>query len=163
MFLFISIQTLGSSHGKWPGLKYYVTMGKWIFHLLFLQLLNLRIWRPLPVDKGIFFFFFGPYLRAGFKQCEFIKKCLVVVWNVPLRFSWPRGSYFLFWSLATSCMKVTGHCHILCTFLFAFVLRVVQRVIITNLHLVVGLIEHLYMNYYCWIFMLKSPRRAKIL
>lgn len=139
-------------------------MGKWIFRLLFFSTAEfiLRIWRLYLLIKGFFFIlFFLPYLRAEFKQCEFIKKCQVVVWNVPLRFPWSQWSYFLFWSLVTSCMKVTGHCSILCTFVFAFVLRMVKRVIVTNLHLIVSLIEHLYMNYYCWYIYTKVPKENK--
>lgn len=75
--------------------------------------------KALPVNKGMVFvfafFFFLPHIRAQFKQCELIKYCQVVVWNVLLRFPWPQGSYLLFWSLVTSCMKVRGHCGILCT------------------------------------------------
>lgn len=40
--------------------------------------------------------------------------------------------------------------------LFAFVLRMVKRVIITNLHLIVGLVEHLNMNYFYWYIHAKS-------
>lgn len=145
---------------KMPGLKYHITMGKWIFQLLFSTAeFVLRIWRLYLLIKG---FFSWPYLRAEFKQCEFINKCQVVVWNVPLRFSRPQGSHFLFWNLVTSHMKVRGHCVFLCIFVFAFVLRIVKRIITTSLHLIVGFIEYLYMNYY-WYIYAKSPWRTKIL
>ena len=128
----------------------------------YLGLISFRIGlKALPVDKGVVFCW--PYSRVNVNQHELIKKCQVVVWNVSLRFPWPQGLHLLFWSPVTSHMKVRGHCGICVLLLFAFVLKTVKRVIMTNFHFQVDLIECLDMNYYYWYIYAESPWRTKTL
>lgn len=57
-FLFISIQTVGSSHWKWPGLKYHYHHGQEDISVTFFSTAEfiLRIWRIYLLIKGFFFF-----------------------------------------------------------------------------------------------------------
>ena len=91
----------------------------------YLGLISFRIGlKALSIDKGVVFC--CPYSRVNFNQCELIKKCQVVVWNVSLRFPWPQRPHLLFWSPVTSHMKVRGHCGICALGLFAFVPKMVK-------------------------------------
>ena len=146
-----------------PGLEDNIAMGKGIFQLLlfFSCWIYFRKLMALPVDKGMVFFW--PYPGTEFEQCELIKKCQVVVCSVPLRFPGPQGSQLLFGSPATSLVEVRGHCGVCAFPLFASVLRVAGRVIISSLHFQVGLIEHLNVNYHYWYIYAESPWRTKAL
>ena len=91
----------------------------------YLGLISFRIsLMALSIDKGVVFY--CPYSRVNFNQCELIKKCQVVVWNVSLRFPWPQRPHLLFWSPVTSHRKFRGHCCICALGLFAFVLKMVK-------------------------------------
>lgn len=98
-----------------PGLKYHITMGKWVFQLLIFLTAEyiLGIWRLYLLIKR--WFSFDHISHQSLSNVSSLRNARLVVWNVPLRFPWPQGSCPLFWSLVTSGMKVRGHRGILCT------------------------------------------------
>lgn len=147
-----------------PGLKYHITMGKWVFQLLIFLTAEyiLGIWRLYLLIKR--WFSFDHISHQSLSNVSSLRNARLVVWNVPLRFPWPQGSCPLFWSLVTSGMKVRGHRGILCTSIVCICTRDgKKRVIITNLHLYLGLIEQLNVNYYYWYIYAESPWRTKAL